>query len=1193
MADTGKQSPLGQNVLGGILKNTCLQINPNAAAFMGASKTNDQYTPGKLVNETVLRLITWSINWGWETKGSRLTDATYDNLIDIGQGVCPALGNARPPTYVPRDPQGVWAGVSPAGTTGPDGLPCKAIQYGQSTGVASPLPGPANAWYSAAGDVDQTQSATWYPYDTSNPNEEITKWGWIRCHALQAWCEFNYHGTSPTQAEPKYEDFTGSFLSADGFINSQNQVVTAGENAEDFMEGTFSNMDDLITSDVSGVNLAIKDFGTDLDNLGKLFDPRKLDKFGFPSTLLQTIYENGGVIQDLNIALGAAGLSAKEITTIANGTADYISASQERKIYSAFLAIAGRNLRAILATLLTQPVDQRTVLNPSTSTTTRFRTLADCLDVKRLFPVSYRSLTVPIYNTTLGLETGSKTYYLIYKNGSVNASDLNSTAIKNNVGTLFTQGIPPVFDDLPTTPDASLPKGFDSYLGGPNVVVPAEIGLAAGALRYSMLQINNITNIPPGEFGLCMSNLELMTDNVSTGPNANAGTLSKPIDAELHAEIPEKLAIGSGPAGTYTHSDFFGCMSGLPYPWTVIYNKINQTGASQPVERSRLNKIYEQTYLTVTWENAVYNITVITSFQNVLPSIANPPNPNHALDPTDPNYEPEPYLDAYNGNVPTFYEFTYREDDLFYRVEIELQNNGGGYGRGFRKNDPNARPDVKLYPNNCGASVACTGIGWDNSDASPYESGPIYAHEFGRITSSSINNGTLYKWEANHRTDPSSYTDQPSNAVVEAYIDANCPQESITTEAPPTGTYDAYFTGATNQDGTIYTTPTGGGEGVLSGVPGGSGWGPAVSFWNSPGNSVAQNYINQANTEVRDVASTTSGDYRGGVQQLNIAWYTLGRELVVEQRARYIALTPVEIPRNPFVNSYETLSTFVDSMPTFAQNIRPHMSAQTIEMIVDRFCPGGQSAIAMMRQERNQTRLNDCGIPMNNNIPATFDNELLSALITNGTVTGARSGIEINNKTWTNPAWPYNPGPGLPPSPTPVTRYVDGEILEGNPIPGEDYDPIIIDIENPQVGPVTTIGPFLPPGQQDGGGGGGQGGGGNDGGGNGGGAGGGAGGGGAGGGGGGGAGGGGAGGGGAGGGGGAEGPGGGPLPQDGGGLGGPGDGGPGGIGGPPIIRPPTPQRPGQNTTLPSVPTVDEAIEQVISCNCDCWDILGQ
>ena len=1162
MADTGKQSPLGQNVLGGILKNDCLEINKNAAQYMGASKTNDQYNPGILVTDTVLRLITWAINWGWETKGSRLTDATYDNLIDIGQGVCPALGNAKPPTYVPQDPQGVWAGVTPAGSTGPDGLPCKSIQYRDTQAAEFPgdfagsaRPGPANAWYSIPGDVDQAQCATWYPYDTSNVNEEITKWGWIRCHALQAWCEFNHHGTSPTQTEPKYEDFTGSFLSADGFIKSQNKVVNAGENGGDFLEGTFSNMDDLITSDVSGINLAIDEFGQDLDNLGKLFDPRKLDKFGYPSTLLQIIYENGGIVQDLNLALGGAGLSAKEITNISNGTAEYVTASQERRIYSAFLLMGANNLKSILAPMLKQSVNKRVAVTPTSPdpTGTLFRTLADCLDVKRLFPRSYRSLTVPIYNTTLGLETGSKTYYLIYKNGSVNASDLNSTAVKENVGTLFTQGTPPVFDDLPSTPDAALPKGFDSYLGGPNVVVPAVIGLAAGALRYSMLQVSNITNLLPGEFGKCMSKLELMTDNVSTGPESGSEglQLSKPVNEELHAEIPAKLAIGSGPVGTYTHSDFFGCMSGLPYPWQIIYNKINQTGASQPVERSRLNKIYEQTYLTVTWEKAVFEIEVIPYFVNVLPSRSNPANP--AFDPLNPpGPGNEPYLDYYSS-APTENEYSTRTDDLYYRVEFTQLGNGGGYGRGFSKNDPTQNPVVTITPNNCGASIT-TRVNTNNQNASPYESGPMYSNTFGRV-SGTYNVGTPYLWSNDYVTSPSSTASPASNGQVEAYIDSNCPQESITIETPPTGTYDAYFTGASNQPGDTYQTPTGGGESALAST--------GTTFWGSPGNAVCQNYIDQANTEIPIIASTTAGDYRGGVTELNLAWDILGRELVVEQRARYIALTPVEVPRNPFVNSYETLSTFVDSMPELAKDIKPHMSAQTIEMIVDRFCPGGQSAIAMMRQERNQDRLTDCGIPMNNNIPDTLDNELINALITNGTVTGARNGIPINGKEWTNPAWPYNPGPGLPPSPVPETRYVDGETLVGEPIEGGTFDPIIIDIENPQVGPITTIGPFVPPGDDTsdprdpgeggpGGGGGGPGGGGG---------------------------------------------GGGPAGGGGGGGLGAGGGGPGGVDSenppPVIISPPVVQAPGLNTVLPSVPTVDEAIDQVIKCNCDCWDILGQ
>ena len=57
MADTGKQSPLGQNVLGGILQNRCIRINPNAQFFMGISRSNSQYTFGTLVDNTVLRML--------------------------------------------------------------------------------------------------------------------------------------------------------------------------------------------------------------------------------------------------------------------------------------------------------------------------------------------------------------------------------------------------------------------------------------------------------------------------------------------------------------------------------------------------------------------------------------------------------------------------------------------------------------------------------------------------------------------------------------------------------------------------------------------------------------------------------------------------------------------------------------------------------------------------------------------------------------------------------------------------------------------------------------------------------------------------------------------------------------------------------------------------------------------------------
>ena len=365
MADTGKQSPLGINVLGGLLKNDFIHINKNAESFMGKSKTNSQYSPkGKFVNNTVLRLITWCINIGWHHgRGgdeARLTNSTYDNQISIGrnQGL-PALGNAPPKTWQVIDPEGSWAGITNGSSYGPDGELVKSLQYANNNG-SDAQPGPATAGYSEYSNANQGQFATWYPYNRSNLyNYSITQWGWIRCLALQAWNEFNYHGKSPTVMTPRYEDFASSFMTADSFIHSQNAVISAAVNSANYADGIFSNTPDMMTADIAGVTRATGVFGTELTNIGNLFDPRKLERFGFPSTLLQILYENGAMVEDLNLALGASGLSASEITKISNGSASVITNRQERAIYSAFCAIRGFNLVNTLAACnVLNPVDR-------------------------------------------------------------------------------------------------------------------------------------------------------------------------------------------------------------------------------------------------------------------------------------------------------------------------------------------------------------------------------------------------------------------------------------------------------------------------------------------------------------------------------------------------------------------------------------------------------------------------------------------------------------------------------------------------------------------------------------------------------------------------------------------------------------------------------------------------------------------
>jgi hypothetical protein len=354
----------------------------------------------------------------------QITAATYDAMLNIGQSRIAALGNSKPPTYQADDPSGYWTKYN----------------------------APANTGFAIEGNVDHGQDASWDPWDTGtagdNNNSEVTKWGWIRALALQAYNEFYWNAPidqslieDQTQnygidEYPSYKDFTSSFLSADAFVDYSNKAITAIQNAQTFLQGTYSNQDDLITADISGVSLSARAFGQDLINLGKALELSLIAKFGLPSGLLQTLQKNNAITQLLNFAMLSAGLTQSEVESIANNPQLTISAEQEQKLYGAFLAVNGQSLREIIV-----------ILNCKTKGLT---TLADLLSIKKLFPTSYRTLTVPIYNTEPG-PTNSKTYYLLFINDELNPQ-LILPRIKETVGTITPPTEPPVVEPPPPPP---------------------------------------------------------------------------------------------------------------------------------------------------------------------------------------------------------------------------------------------------------------------------------------------------------------------------------------------------------------------------------------------------------------------------------------------------------------------------------------------------------------------------------------------------------------------------------------------------------------------------------------------------------------------------------------------------------------------------------------------------------------------
>jgi hypothetical protein len=520
MADTGKQSPLGVNVIGSMLQNVGFWINPTAESYMGSckltqpvmgsdadyAKASNNLKFGILCEDTCLKWITWSINDGWyrgaplykdpraPTGFYTLRATTYNNMLTIGQSRIPALGNSPPPTWETSDPTNVWVNKHPdfkitgyydgvteesfstldqAGSPAFSGYSYYNWEVPQAEPDAGATMSPAVSTVSAAERRTQAyknegQLASWYPVLCTVPrpigavgpstlvvpNKAITQWGWVRLIALQAWQDYNFNNgyvntdypgswvpgmnyvNYPAATNhPQYQYFVDSFGTYFGFMNTTNDAIIAINESKDFLKGTYSNQDDLISADISGVSLSSRAFGQDLINLGKLINWQYIKTFGTPSSLLKSLNDNNAVNQALAVALLAAGIPQVRVNEIATGAATP-TVQEEQQMYGAFLLVRGTDLQEVLA-----------ICNCRTK---NLVSLADCLNVKKLFPTSYTTLTVPIYNTSPG-PTNSKTYYLLYVGQEMNPQ-LVSPKIKEIVGTIVPAASPPVEEPPPPPP---------------------------------------------------------------------------------------------------------------------------------------------------------------------------------------------------------------------------------------------------------------------------------------------------------------------------------------------------------------------------------------------------------------------------------------------------------------------------------------------------------------------------------------------------------------------------------------------------------------------------------------------------------------------------------------------------------------------------------------------------------------------
>lgn len=513
-------------------------------------------------------------------------------------------------------------------------------------------------------------------------------------------------------------------------------------------------------------------------------------------------------------------------------------------------------------------------------------------------------------------------------------------------------------------------NNFGSYLLG---ILPDDLARAAGAFSVSMRQIKNIQSVPPNTFGQIASNIESMK-------NLNVNSVSGlPADLELSRDGLYITGKGDGPYQTYTMSNFFGCMSALPYasPWQIAYGKILE------VQTPWLIRTYRENFLAVTWERAIGEPLYGTYSVNVQPYIENPPNPKYQPNPALPDYDPNKYINYASGVGTNDKDFQPRIDNWFYKITgvrfvLKPGKNshlgGGGYGR--EGAPPPLVAFIEAYSPPSGATAVTT-IN-TNDQAVPRTT----TNGFGclsSITLTSPGNPVLYGTTSVMR-----YALPPSPPLIPPRITIECPPTAIV--YPPA---------------TASNTP-----------PGTAGW-PTM-------NATVQDYINRANKEIKDVILVNKP---AQCSELNNAWNTCGLSLFYEQRARSIGLPELpptwpNVPRDKNYSRFPAAQySFLDLVPTYAQNTAPHMYAQTIEAISNWSSLGARSGIGLMRESRNQGRLLLAGIPLDNSIPDSLSAYEQSELLYNGSFPiGDKNATPIATLVIPDPSI-YNPGDPTAPLP--------------------------------------------------------------------------------------------------------------------------------------------------------------------------------
>jgi hypothetical protein len=186
--------------------------------------------------------------------------------------------------------------------------------------------------------------------------------------------------------------FAQAFAAAQGYVGLTNQFITSAANANEYLGPTFTNLDDMITADLSKVSLALPALGEDFEELGFLINLADLDHLGEPAALLQQLSARGNMgnstLPCVQASLEMTGLTPAEITDLISNNRESLfnpnglTTNQfdrlQQRAYQGMNMVAGDCLAEVLAIL--------DVVTPN------IEDMADLLDPTKILPNSYPSL---------------------------------------------------------------------------------------------------------------------------------------------------------------------------------------------------------------------------------------------------------------------------------------------------------------------------------------------------------------------------------------------------------------------------------------------------------------------------------------------------------------------------------------------------------------------------------------------------------------------------------------------------------------------------------------------------------------------------------------------------------------------------------------------------------------------------------